>query len=163
MLLPEGNSKKYIKVVIGIYVLFTIVSPIINKFTGKEIEVSDVLDLSQYIEETEDMVKVQNTIQSDNENNIKSVYLDGIKSDMKEKIKSKGFNVNNIDVTLSNDDNYKILGITLNITKIEEDKIEENAIVQNEVELVKNVNKVEISIGEKESTVNKTNEIIRKK
>lgn len=158
MLLPEGNSKKYIKVVIGIYVLFTIVSPIINKFTGKEIEVSDVLDLSQYVEETEDIVKVQNTIQSDNENNIKNVYLNGIKSDMKEKIKSKGFNVNNIDVTLSNDDNYKILGITLNITKIEE-----NEVVQNEVELVENVNKVEISIGEKENTVNKTNEIIRKK
>ena len=36
MLLPEGNCKKYIKVVIGIYVMFTIVNPIITKISGKE-------------------------------------------------------------------------------------------------------------------------------
>ena len=43
MILPEGNCKKYIKVVIGIYVLFTIVSPVITKFTGRDIQVSDSL------------------------------------------------------------------------------------------------------------------------
>ena len=67
MILPEGNSKKYIKVVIGIYVLFSIVSPVITKFTGKEIEVSDVLDLSQYVQEMEENTKVQNAIESDNQ------------------------------------------------------------------------------------------------
>ena len=36
MLLPNGNSKKYIKVVIGVYIVFSIVSPIISKFTGSE-------------------------------------------------------------------------------------------------------------------------------
>lgn len=34
MILPNGNSKKYIKVVIGIYVLFTILSPILGKITN---------------------------------------------------------------------------------------------------------------------------------
>ena len=34
MILPEGNSKKYIKVVIGVYILFSIVSPVISKVTG---------------------------------------------------------------------------------------------------------------------------------
>lgn len=34
MLIPNGNSKKYIKVVIGIYVLFTILSPILGKITN---------------------------------------------------------------------------------------------------------------------------------
>ena len=47
MILPEGNSKKYIKVVIGIYVLFTIVSPNITKISGKEIQVSDIIDLDE--------------------------------------------------------------------------------------------------------------------
>ncbi|MCI8482131.1 MAG: hypothetical protein HFJ27_03470 [Clostridia bacterium] len=28
MILPNGNNKKYIKAVIGVYVLFTIISPI---------------------------------------------------------------------------------------------------------------------------------------
>ena len=63
MILPEGNSKKYIKVVIGIYVVFTIVTPVINKFTGKEIEVSDILELDKYVEEAKESVKTQNTMQ----------------------------------------------------------------------------------------------------
>ena len=161
MLLPEGNSKKYIKVVIGIYVLFTIISPIITKFTGREIEVSDILDLSQYVEEMEENTKIQNIIQSDNENNIKSIYLDGIKSDMKEKLKSKGYNVNGMDVNISNDNNYKILSITLNVTKLEKNKDEEDIITQNEIELVESVNKVEVSIGKKENSTNDIKEIVR--
>ena len=32
MVLPEGNCKKYVKVVIGIYILFSIISPDINTF-----------------------------------------------------------------------------------------------------------------------------------
>ena len=80
MILPSENSKKYIKVVIGIYVLFTIVSPVITKFTGETIEVSDILDLDKYVEEAED-VATQNTIQSNNQ--IMEVYSSGIKEDMK--------------------------------------------------------------------------------
>ena len=60
MILPSGNSKKYIKVVIGIYVLFTIVSPVITKFTGETIEVSDILDLDKYVEEAEDVAIQKN-------------------------------------------------------------------------------------------------------
>ena len=155
MLLPEGNSKKYIKVVIGIYVLFTIVSPLVTKFTGKEIEVSDVLELDKYVEKAEKSTNLQNIIQSDNNNNIKSIYIDGIKSDMKEKIKTKGYNTNSIDVDISDDDNYKIVSIILNITKIQDNS--ENVIQKNEIEPIKNVNKIEINIGEEEKSENEKN------
>lgn len=37
MILPDGNSKKYVKVVIGVFILFSIVSPVINKFTKKKL------------------------------------------------------------------------------------------------------------------------------
>ena len=155
MLLPEGNSKKYIKVVIGIYVLFTIVSPLVTKFTEKKIEVSDVLDLDKYVEKAGKTTDLQNIIQSDNDNNIKSIYIEGIKGDMKEKIKTKGYNTNSIDVDISDDDNYKIVSIILNITKIQDES--ENVIQKNEIEPVKNVNKIEINIGEEENSENKKN------
>ena len=155
MLLPEGNSKKYIKVVIGIYVLFTIVSPLVTKFNGKKIEVSDVLDLDKYVEKAGKTTDLQNIIQSDNDNNIKSIYIEGIKGDMKEKIKTKGYNTNSIDVDISDDDNYKIVSIILNITKIQDES--ENVIQKNEIEPVKNVNKIEINIGEEENSENKKN------
>ena len=53
MILPEGSSKKYVKVIIGVYILFTIVSPVISGFTGNNIAVSDTLDIEKYIEEVD--------------------------------------------------------------------------------------------------------------
>ncbi len=35
MIIPKGNSKKYIKTVIGIYILYTIISPVITLATRK--------------------------------------------------------------------------------------------------------------------------------
>lgn len=117
MILPEGNSKKYIKVVIGVYVLFTIVSPIITKFTGKNIEVSDILELDKYIEEAEESVKVQNTIQNNNQSSIMNMYASGIKDDMKAKIKAKGYIVNSIDIGVADDESYIIQYISLEVEK----------------------------------------------
>ena len=153
MILPSGNSKKYIKVVIGIYVLFTIVSPVITKFTGETIEVSDILDLDKYVEEAED-VAIQNNIQSNNQ--IMEVYSSGIKEDLKAKIEAKGYMVNSIDIGIANDESYSITDITIDVEK--EEKVDGNEMVENEenmgeadstnkVEQIENVNKVEISIA----------------
>ena len=43
MLLPEGNSKKYIKIVLGIYVVFSIIAPVIGNITGGRFEVSSIV------------------------------------------------------------------------------------------------------------------------
>lgn len=161
MILPSGNSKKYIKVVIGIYVLFTIVSPVITKFTGETIEVSDILDLDKYVEEAED-VAIQNNIQSNNQ--IMEVYSSGIKEDLKAKIEAKGYMVNSIDIGIANDESYSITDITIDVEK--EEKVDGNEIVENEentgeadstnkVEQIENVNKVEISIADDSTNSNK--------
>ena len=39
MILPKGNSKKYIKTIIGIYILYTIISPAIKLIGGKGIKI----------------------------------------------------------------------------------------------------------------------------
>ena len=161
MILPSGNSKKYIKVVIGIYVLFTIVSPVITKFTGETIEVSDILDLDKYVEEAED-VAIQNNIQSNNQ--IMEVYSSGIKEDLKAKIEAKGYMVNSIDIGIANDESYSITDITIDVEK--EEKVDGNEMVENEenmgeadstnkVEPIENVNKVEISIADDSTNSNK--------
>ena len=165
MILPEGNSKKYIKMVIGIYVLFTIVSPIVTKFTGESIQVSDVLELDKYIAEAEEAAKVQNTIQNDNQNNIMNVYLSGIKNDMKAKIEAKGYIVNSIDIGITDDETYAIQYINLSvdqkedISNPEENSGEDNEqnIIGNTIEPVEQVEKVEVSIGsEKTDTEEKS-------
>ena len=122
MILPEGNSKKYIKVVIGVYVLFTIITPVINKFTGEDVQVSDILDLDTYIEEAEASVKMQNTIQDNNQSSIMGMYSSGLKDDMKAKIEAKGYIVNSVDINIADDESYAIEAITLDLENVEEEK-----------------------------------------
>ena len=148
MILPEGNSKKYIKVVIGIYVLFTIVSPVITKFTGKEMEVSDILELDTYIKEAEDSVKTQNIIQNENSNSIMSIYKSGIINDMKAKIEAKGYIVNNVEIEIADDESYTILSINANLSK--ESKTSENNssdYTNEDIVQVNEVEKVEINVS----------------
>ena len=162
MILPEGNSKKYIKVVIGIYVLFTIISPVITKFTGKSIEVSNMLSLDEYIEEAERSTEIQNVIQNSNANSILSIYSEEIKKDMVAKIKSRGYEVNNIEVEIADDESYSILSIDVDVSNLNKEREENNVegyvdtneqednTMQSTVEPVENVNKIEINIEKEE-------------
>lgn len=79
-ILPEGTNKKYVKVVIGIYIIFTILNPIIGNLNS-DIDFSKILDF----EETSAVAI--------DENSIKEVYIDGIKSVIKGDIENEGFEV----------------------------------------------------------------------
>lgn len=170
MILPEGNSKKYIKVVIGIYVLFTIVSPVITKISGKEIQVSDIIDLDEYIEEAKTASKTQNQMEIQNEDNILDIYVSGIKEDMKAKIEAKSYAVNNIKISVANDGSYEIQSVVLDVekrtgystentktesTKKQFDNVENMEDVKN-VESIEVVNKVDINVS-MNSTENRNN------
>lgn len=159
MILPEGNSKKYIKVVIGIYVLFTIISPVITKFTGKSITVSNMLSLNEYAEAAEKSAKIQDTIKESNTNNILNIYSENIKNDIVAKIQAKGYETNHIEVEIADDESYNILSIKIDISKknenVENEKIQTDNIKSNEtnnsnIDLVDNVNRIEVNIGKEE-------------
>lgn len=146
MILPEGNSKKYIKVVIGIYVLFTIVSPVITKLSGKEIKVSEILDLNEYVQEVEASSKMQESVENENAGNITSIYVNGIKEDMKAKIEAKGYVINNIELQIGNYDTYEIAEVKIDIVTNKNSYQENDSNKTNEVEQVQQVEKVKVDI-----------------
>ena len=169
MILPEGNSKKYIKMVIGVYILFTIVSPVINSFTGNKIKLSDELDLDTYIEESKDNINTHNTFESNNEKNIINIYISGLEDDLKAKLKSKGYIVNSINIDVSDNESYTIDSIDL---ILEKDKKEDNNEVTNDdnknsddtskdvnINSVDKVDKVNIDLNNKNSNSDSNNEI----
>lgn len=165
MILPEGNSKKYIKVVIGIYVLFTIVSPVISKISGKEIKLSDFLDIEEYIQDAETSAEVQQKMESQTEDSILNIYIDGLKNDMKAKIESKGYKVNNIEISLINDENYEIQEIQLDLEKNSLENLQEtnnseleNKIVSIENVKINNINSTKKSENTKERQLNNERE-----
>lgn len=139
MILPSGSSKKYIKVVTGVYILFTIISPVITKFTGKTLAVSDILELDSYVNEIKQKEVSQNLLAENNSSSIKDIYTANLKSDIKNKLKQKGYNANNIVLTVGDDENYTLNKIELDIEKLKEDK--------QEVNKIEAVNKIDITIS----------------
>lgn len=152
MILPEGNSKKYVKIVIGVYVLFTIISPVISKITGKIIQVSDILELNKYIEETENNSKLYVTLDEDNSNNIKDIYESSLRNDIKAKIEAKGYNAKNIKLEIEDDEEYTLKKIDIEIYK----NMEKN---KRDIETIQNV---DINISQK-STENDMQEKLSEK
>lgn len=144
MILPNGNSKKYIKMVIGIYILFTIVSPVITKITGNKFQISDAFNLDEYIEDAKNSVEIHNTLLEDNNQSIREMYISGIQDDLKAKLYSKGYEVNNLELDVSNDGNYTINNIKVELEKLEKsddkDNSDNNDINVNKIEKVDKVN-----------------------
>lgn len=134
MILPEGNCKKYIKVVIGVYILFSVVSPVITKITGNEFRVSDIYDINTYIEAS--TKNNQENIEINQQNQIKQVYITNLKSDMKQKIEEKGYKVKSISLEVENDEQYSLKKIFIQISK--------NTLENNTND---NINEINITIG----------------
>lgn len=140
MILPEGNNKKYIKTIIGIYILFTIISPIISKLNGKNIQI----DTSKY----EEYFNMQNyTMASTNiiDSNLDTAYTSSLKTDIKQRLKEKGYEVKslNIDIELKDEEKYgTIKSLDLSLEK------------QPQNNVINKIEKVEISVSNE-----KTNKI----
>lgn len=97
MILPEGKNKKYIKMVIGVYVIFTIVSPVISKFTNKPLEL-DFKKYEKYL--NKDTYVSSNRIDQLKEDNIQNIYEENLKKDIQERLKEKGYKASNIKLNL---------------------------------------------------------------
>lgn len=95
MILPEGKNKKYIKTVIGIYVVFTIISPIISKINN------NTLDLNEYFKiENNETIETSNPIMVDTNEYIEEVYKEKLRADIKTKIEAMNYSVKNIDLEI---------------------------------------------------------------
>lgn len=119
MLIPDTKSKKYVKVIIGVYIMFVSLNPI--------------LELLKYEINFDDFLNI-NTIQTSSQSydDIKDVYVLGIEEKIKEDIETLGYQV---DVKILVDSNYeeikeihlKINGKqNLNIVEIQKITIGEN-------------------------------------
>lgn len=116
MIIPDGKNKKYIKVIIGIYILFVSLSP--------------VLEVLQYDFKFDEILKTNSIVEvSQNfDRNIKDVYISGIEDNLKSEIESLGYIVDKVNIYT--DINYEnIEKIELKI--IEKDNIEKIIIGEN--------------------------------
>ena len=157
MILPEGNSKKYIKIVLGIYVVFSIISPIIGKITGGNFEVSSIINMDKYAKElgTYEEIAKERNVEYKNNKNIKQIYVSKLEEDIKTKLKNKGFNTKKVELNIKDDESYEIKDININIDNENNSNSKES---ENRISTVNIVNEIKIdniTIGRKQNDSDK--------
>lgn len=143
MILPNSSNSKYIKVVIGIFILFTIISPIINKFSSNKI--SDKINFDSYIDTSTNNSAITTNVNLNNEDTIRKMYEENLKIDIKTKITQKGYTVGNINLDILNNDEYTLSKIDLKIVAKNESINQNNNT--NVTTIVENIENIRVDIG----------------
>ena len=144
MLLPSNGNGKYVKIVVGVFVLFSIISPIISKFKGSGN--SSSIDFDSYIKESTDSTTQVSSLSLDNDNAIRQMYEENLKIDIKSKLSQKGYVVGEVNLGISNDDEYTLNKIEVRITG-KNDEIAQGGNVQNTTTIVENIENIKVSLG----------------
>ena len=141
LILPSGSTKKYIKVVLGMFILFNIITPVINKITKNNFEISSIINMYEYSKKMKTYeTSSQNQVSSNaNEQTIKQIYISKLEKDIKNKLKEKNYTVSKIKIEINENEEYSIKQINLLVQKDEEEteKKQENAI---EIENIETIN-----------------------
>lgn len=132
IIIPEGNNKKYVKTVIGLYILFTIIYPLITKISNNKLNFDSIIaktskEVSMYDS------KVANSIETNTY--IENTYKNNLKEKIKGEIEEKGYTVLdfNIYIEIQNEEAYgQINSIVLKLQK-----------ANKEQNTIKEVNKIE--------------------
>lgn len=136
MILPENKNKKYIKMIIGMYILFNIISPVIknnNYFNFEE------FNIEKYASTTSSGVEVN---QESMDKRLEQLYIEELEKDLKNKVKEKGYNVTSckIDAVLNeNSSNKGINKIKIKVSKLNSTNDKNSS--------VNSIEKVEIKVG----------------
>ena len=160
MILPNGNIKKYVKVILGIYVIFSIISPFTNNKVMGNFDISKKIEKYSENIETKDFSKDE----SSSEKKLNSIYENTFEKELIKTIEKEGFIIYKCDVKgnfNAEEENAGIskINIIIEDKKIIKKKSEEN----NEIKIdnVNEIKKVEINIDNK--TANKAEEEVNAK
>lgn len=145
MILPEGKNKKYIKTVAGIYVVFTIIGPIISKINTKQ-----SLNLEKFLKTKEQNV-IETSVNLDNNKYIEEVYKEKIGADIKNKIEALGYQAKliNLEIETKDEKTYGSI-LELNISLGPKEEKEDNRIKIDPVVIGKETVKEETKISPEE-------------
>lgn len=144
MMLPKGKNQKYIKVVIGMYVVFTIISPIISNLSKSS------LNINQYFE-LDNNIAIETSTIIDTNGYITKVYKEKLETDIKTKIEAMNYRVRKINLKIETEDEETygaILKLDLNVSKTKQEQIKDN--IQIETVVIGEANEEEQIISDKE-------------
>ena len=146
MLLPNNKTKKYIRMIMGIYILFTMISPFISN--------KDIFDIDK-IDVNFDEYALNRTSMDER---IEDLYIEELEKDITKKIEEKGYEIKKckVDAKISEDES-KITKIKINAKKQENNKVNEENIENKIVTQIQKIKPVEINTKEETKTTTNLN------
>ena len=130
MLSPKSKNTKYIKTVIGIYVMYTIIVPVMNLINGEEIDFSNI-DYEKYFTNTDIYMEMEENIKEVADNNFKESFELNLKQDIENKLNKKGFIVSSVKLQIELNEKSEEYGsikeIKIGVSKKE--KVNEEIVV----------------------------------
>ena len=148
MILPNSTSKKYIKIIIGIFIVYTIISPVIGSFKGEDL--NNYIKVENYIQSSSNALQT-NEVSDNAQSSIKKIYAQNLQNDLKIKLKEKGYISNNINISISNDDKYNIERIDI---KVDEKVTNSNRDEKQVKTIVDNIKAIKIKVKKDDSQNN---------
>lgn len=151
MILPNNKTKKYVKMIMGLYILFSIISPFIEN--SNELDLNN-LDLNSYVEEIQATASTSEEVdQTSMDNRLNQIYKEELQKDIIQKIEEKGYEVESckVEAYISEEDSG-IEKITLKIKgkASENEEKQENTIEDKIVTEIQKIQKVDINISKDE-------------
>lgn len=152
MILPNNKTKKYIKMVLGIYIIFNIISPLVK---NKDKLNLGNLNLNDYTVNTSTSVD-----QTSMNKRIETLYEDELEKDITTKLKEKGYELSECKVTAkideneNNKDETKISNIKIKVEKKVAKQSEENSVENKIVTGIQQIKKVDIGKAKEKETKN---------
>ena len=145
MLLPSNSNAKYVKVVIGMFVLFTIISPVINKFKNNN---KELINADDYIKNSNNKSVETSNINLSNENTIKRMYEENLKVDIKSKVNQKGYTTGDVNLEILDNGEYTLNKIEFRVTaknNVSNNNQENSA--NNTTTIIENIENIKVSLG----------------
>ena len=152
MLLPNNKNKKYIRMVMGIYIIFNIISPFIK---NQDIFNIENIDIEKYaLNETgETQLSKEEVNQTSMNERIKDLYIEELEKDITKKLEEQGYKVNSCKVkaTISEEESKtEIKEVKINVEKsenAEETKQDEENVEDKLVTEIQKIKKVDTTVN----------------
>ena len=152
MLLPNNKTKKYVKMVMGLYILFSIIEPFIENSNELKFNVEDLYN--QYSVET--LAESENVNQKSMDSRLDELYKQKLENDIVQKLDEEGYLVEDCDVKAhisSNDTGIELITIKIKEKKDNSNENDENQsnetmnIEEKIVNEIQKIQKVEINVS----------------
>lgn len=117
MLLPNNKTKKYIKMIMGLYLLFNIISPLIKNKDSFSISEFNLEEYTNQTQETSSNILNQESM----DRRLNQIYKEELEKDITNKLEQKGYIVENCNVKASLDKEGQTSGIEKIKLKISKD------------------------------------------